>query len=169
MSINCWIDKEDVVCIYNGILLSHKNKNIAICSNMDGPRDSHTKWSQSEKAKYHVCCAYSLSCVWLSVIPWTVAHQAPLSMGILQAGILEWVARPSSRWIFPTQGLNPGLQHCRQILYHLSHQGNPNTMWYHLHVESFKKGYKWTYLQNRNRLTDIEIKLMITKQDEGKG
>ena len=27
--------------------------------------------------------------------------------------------------IFPTQGLNPGLQHCRQILYHLSHQGSP--------------------------------------------
>ena len=24
--------------------------------------------------------------------------------------------------IFPTQGLNPGLPHCRQILYHLSHQ-----------------------------------------------
>ena len=29
--------------------------------------------------------------------PWTVAHQAPLSMGILQARILEWVAMPSSR------------------------------------------------------------------------
>ena len=27
--------------------------------------------------------------------------------------------------IFPTQGSNPGLQHCRQTLYHLSHQGNP--------------------------------------------
>ena len=27
--------------------------------------------------------------------------------------------------IFPTQGLNPGLQHCRQILYCLSHQGSP--------------------------------------------
>ena len=26
--------------------------------------------------------------------------------------------------IFPTQGSNPGLQHCRQILHHLSHQGN---------------------------------------------
>ena len=25
--------------------------------------------------------------------------------------------------IFPTQGLNPGLLHCRQILYHPSHQG----------------------------------------------
>ena len=26
--------------------------------------------------------------------------------------------------IFPTQGLNPGLPHCRQILYQLSHQGS---------------------------------------------
>ena len=32
-----------------------------------------------------------------SAIPWTIACQAPLSMGILQARILEWVARPSSR------------------------------------------------------------------------
>ena len=29
--------------------------------------------------------------------PWTVAHQAPLSMEIFQAGTLEWVSRPSSR------------------------------------------------------------------------
>ena len=27
--------------------------------------------------------------------------------------------------IVPTQGLNPGLPHCRQILYHLRHQGSP--------------------------------------------
>ena len=26
--------------------------------------------------------------------------------------------------IFPTQGTNPGLPHCRRILYQLSHQGN---------------------------------------------
>jgi len=26
--------------------------------------------------------------------------------------------------IFPTQGLNPGLLHCRQILYQLSHKGS---------------------------------------------
>ena len=26
---------------------------------------------------------------------------------------------------FLTQGLNLGLQHCRQILYHLSHRGSP--------------------------------------------
>ena len=29
--------------------------------------------------------------------------------------------------IFPTQGLNPGLPHCRWILYQLSRQGSPNT------------------------------------------
>ena len=28
--------------------------------------------------------------------------------------------------IFPTQGLNPGLPHCRWILYQLSHKGSPN-------------------------------------------
>ena len=28
--------------------------------------------------------------------------------------------------IFPTRGLNSSLQHCRQILYHLSHQGSPH-------------------------------------------
>ena len=27
--------------------------------------------------------------------------------------------------IFPTQGLNPGLPHCRQILYQLNHKGSP--------------------------------------------
>ena len=27
--------------------------------------------------------------------------------------------------ILPTQGMNPGLPHCRQTLYHLSHQGSP--------------------------------------------
>ena len=30
-----------------------------------------------------------------------------------------------SQGIFPTQGLNPGLLHCRQVLYHLNHQGSP--------------------------------------------
>ena len=42
-------------------------------------------------------CAYSMSHARLSETPWTAAHQDPLSMGILQARILEWVAMPSSR------------------------------------------------------------------------
>ena len=37
------------------------------------------------------------SLIQLSVTQWTVAHQAHLPMGILQARILEWVAMPSSK------------------------------------------------------------------------
>ena len=43
---------------------------------------------------------------------------------IFQARILEWVAISSSRGIFLTQGSNPDLPQCRQMLYHLSHQGS---------------------------------------------
>ena len=46
--------------------------------------------------------------------------------GLLQARILEWVAFPFSR-SNPGQGLNPGLPHCRWILYQLSHKGSPSS------------------------------------------
>ena len=39
--------------LYNGILLSHKNEqNNAICSNMEGPRDYHTKSDRERKILY---------------------------------------------------------------------------------------------------------------------
>ena len=39
----------------------------------------------------------------------------------------KWSGLPfPSPGIFPTQGSNPGLLHCRQILYHLSYQGKPH-------------------------------------------
>ena len=44
-----------------------------------------------------ILCAELLSGVQLFVTPWTRACQAPLSMGILQTRILEWVVMPSSR------------------------------------------------------------------------
>ena len=75
-----------MVYMYNGILISHKKEwNFAICSNMDGPRDYHTKWRKSDRER-------QISC---------------------------------------------------DITYR----------------------YKWTYLQNRNKLTDIENKLMVTKRE----
>ena len=52
MSIDRGVNK-DVVYVYNGILLSYKKWNNAICSNMDGHRYYYTKWSnQREKDKY---------------------------------------------------------------------------------------------------------------------
>ena len=59
-----------------------------------------------------LCAVLSrFSHVQLFVIPWTTALQASLSMGILQARILDSVAKPSSRGIFPTQESgSPALQ-----------------------------------------------------------
>ena len=51
--------------------------------------------------------------------------------GILQARILEWIAIPFSRGSFSTQALNPGLPHCRQILYQLSHPRTLEQVTYH--------------------------------------
>ena len=86
----------------------------------------------------------SLSHVWLLETPWTAAYQAPPSMGFSRQEYWSGVPLPSTclclRWAssfslfpllcpnqsqhptvqalnFPTQGSNPGLPHCRQILY----------------------------------------------------
>ena len=53
----------------------------------------------------------SFSHAQLFVPLWTVACQAPLSMGIFQARILEWVEMPSSRGSF----------WCRDWILHLLH------------------------------------------------
>ena len=44
-----------------------------------------------------LCLVTQCLSVQLFATPWTVAHQALLSMGIVQTRILEWVAMPSSR------------------------------------------------------------------------
>ena len=57
-----------------------------------------------------------LSCIWLFVTPWTVAHQAPLFMWFL--GKNTGVGCHSLlQGIFLTQGSNLGILNCRLILY----------------------------------------------------
>ena len=56
------MDYEAVVHTHNGILLSHKKEwNNAICSNMDATRDSHTKWSKSERERQIL---YDITYMW---------------------------------------------------------------------------------------------------------
>ena len=73
-----------------------------------------------------------LSRVRLFATPWTVARQAPLSMGFARL-LCPWDSPGKNtgmgchfllQGIFPTQESNPGLLHCRQTLYPLSHQGS---------------------------------------------
>ena len=59
MSISIWMNKDDVVYTHThthtGILLSHKKEwNNAICSNMDGPRDYHTKQVSQRQISYDI-------------------------------------------------------------------------------------------------------------------
>ena len=73
-----------------------------------------------------ICLCNLLSRVWLFAALWTVARQAPLSMGFPRQDN-KWVAISSSR-----ESSWPKDWTCvsctgRQILYRLNHQGSP--MW----------------------------------------
>ena len=57
------------------------------------------------------CMLSHVSRVQLFATLWTIVHQAPLFMGILQARILKWVAMLSSRGSSLTQGSNMCLLH----------------------------------------------------------
>ena len=72
----------------------------------------------------YMCCAWLLSYVQLFVTPWTVAHQAPLSMED-SPGKNTGVDCHALQGIFPTQEWNWGLLHCRWILYLLSYLESP--------------------------------------------
>ena len=71
---------------------------------------------------------------------WPHRHQAPPSMGFSRQEY--WSGLPfSSPGNFPTEGSNPGLPHCRQTLYHLSHQGS--LAWFNLNFRLTKTACLW--------------------------
>ena len=108
----------------------------------------------------------SLSRVRLFGTLWTVAHQAPLSMGFSRQEYWSGLPLP-----FPGDLHDPGIELRSPALQVDALTSEPpgmprkrktNTKWYHLYLES-KIWYKWTYLPKRNRLTDMENKFMVTK------
>ena len=73
----------------------------------------------SSKVKKQKCKL--VSCVWLFVIPWTVACQAPPSMEFSRKEY--WSGYPFlSSGDLPEPEINLGLPHCKPILYYPSHQ-----------------------------------------------
>ena len=60
----------------------------------------------------------------LFATPWTIAHQAPLSMGFFRQEYWSGLPFPTPGDV-PHQGSNLGLLYCRWILYCLKHQGSP--------------------------------------------
>ena len=70
--------------------------------------------------KHMICCAQSCLCDPMDFSP------PGSSVHVESPGKKTGVGcHAHLQGIFPTRGSNPGLLHCRQILYHLSHQGRP--------------------------------------------
>ena len=79
---------------------------------------------ESQKCKWK-----SLSSIRLFATPWNSPWNSPgqnAGVGSLLQGI------------FPTQGSNPGLPHCRQILYQLSYKGR--LLWGEVERKCFSRG-----------------------------
>ena len=103
----------DTTNIYTKIILNYSGRPaVAVLDS----REDKTKRHREEKIDRILSPLYSLllacllsrfSLIRLFAIPWTVTHQAPLSMGILQARILEWVALPFSKDL-PYPGIELG-------------------------------------------------------------
>ena len=89
------------------------------------------EWEERRKdredisSRVHAClCAQSLSRVQLFATRWTAVRQAPLSMG--SPGKNTGVGC-HFQGTFSTQGSNPYLLHCRQLLYHWATRDNSKT------------------------------------------
>ena len=70
-----------------------------------------------ENVHYIMLLLLHFNSVWLCVTPWTVACQAPLSMKFSRQEY--WSGLPCHPpEDLPDSGIQPGLLHCRQILYY---------------------------------------------------
>ena len=88
--------------------------------------------SKSWKWNYYVCVVIHVSHVWPFATLWIIACQGPLSMGILQAWILEWVSTPSSRASSPPRDqTRVSYIYCigRQILYRYHQVASKAAIW----------------------------------------
>ena len=135
------------------ILLSHKKQwNSVICSNVDGTTEYCDRWNKSEKDKY---CKISFICRLQKIIQmkWNEVKGAHSCLTLCNPmdhivhGILQ--ARIWSGYPFPSPGdlPNPGIK-----------PRSPSLQVDSLPAESQGKcKYKWTNMQNLNRLTNSLI------------
>ena len=124
-----WIRKMSYIYIQWNI--NHKEIIAAFCSNVDATRDDHTKWNKSEKDKYHT----SLTCAMLS--PSVVSDSCdPIVWSPPGSSVHGSSGRNTGvgchfllQGIFLTRESNLSLLHCRQILYWLSYEGSPCSLY----------------------------------------
>ena len=124
-------DAEDVGLIPgSGKSPGGRNGNLLHYSCLESPMDrSYNSWAHKErdttelwnKENIHIfdftrhCYVDLVNSGSLSVVSDSLQFHGLYSLALL-------------RGIFPTQGSNPGLPHCRRILYQLSHKGSPRIL-----------------------------------------
>ena len=90
---------------------------------LENPMDRGAWWTRVHGIiKSQFSSVQLLSRVQLFATPWTIPHQAPLSMGFSRQEYRSGLPCPL-QGIFPTQRSNPGLLHWQADSLPLSHQG----------------------------------------------
>ena len=139
VSTDRWMDKEVVVHTYHGIFSHEKEWNNTICGSVDGPRDDHTKLKQVKKRQ----------------ISYRLYVESKKKKDTGNCLVVQWLGLCA----FTAEALGsfPGQE--TRILQVVCSRGENKGK------KKFK-WYKWIYLRNKNKLTDIENKLIVTKGDE---
>ena len=119
------------------------------CSCLENPRDGGAWWAaicgvaQSQTRLKRLSSSKQLK-LWGKIEVKKLKSLQSHGLGPVRL-LCPWNSPGKNNWvgghfflqgIFPTQGWNPGLPHCRRILYQLSHQGSPKS----LHHMSERKG-----------------------------
>ena len=82
--------------------------------------------AQEQLHHIRLCCCFSCSAVSDSLRPIDCSPPGSSAHGDSSGKNIGVGCHSLLQGIFLTQGLKPVLLHCKQILYHLSHQGNPS-------------------------------------------
>ena len=110
--VYCWETREDppiyiVVSHFSHVLLFATTLTVAYQTPLLMGFSNQEYWNRlSWPSPVYIVLCLVTQLYWFFEIPCSVAHQAPLSMGLLQARILEWFAMTSSRG-FPNPGTEP--------------------------------------------------------------
>ena len=118
-----------VLCTPHPCLTSHISiyRNVSICTaslSTIGPKQPPPPQQAFLDPGLKVCFLSPFSRIQLFLTLWTIACQAPLSMGFSRQEYWSGLPCPPPG-IFPIRGSDTGLAYCRQILDHLSYQRSP--------------------------------------------
>ena len=115
---------------------------------------------------------FSLKCMWIFAVLFTIAKtwkqpKCPLTEEWIKKTwriyTMEYYSAIKKNEIRPFAAMWMDLE---IVILSEVRQRRRNIIWHPLYVDSKKKWYKWTYMQNRRRLTDLENELMVAR---GKG